>query len=66
MTNFIEHLMRPSDVDGEGGLFCRMNYYFGPTEHNRRSMVLAHGLMWLKGNIDMDNIKEKLKIRYNV
>lgn len=57
---FIDCLVRPKDCDAGGGAFGKVDHYYATTEHNGRVILHAHGLLWLKGNIGMDSLKNRI------
>lgn len=46
--------------NGEAGIFGPISTYFGVVETNGRGMLHLHCLVWLMGNLDFFNLREKL------
>ena len=41
---------------GQDGVFGRVNQYFGAVETNSRGALHLHGLLWLHGNTELDQV----------
>ena len=58
ITSFYDTLVMP--VDGSVGVFGDIESYFSTTETNGRDALHLHGFLWLRGNIEMDNLRQKI------
>jgi hypothetical protein len=59
MDGFFEKLVRTSS--NEKGVFGEVDAYIATTETNGRGGLHAHGMLWLKGNLELPNLKERIK-----
>jgi hypothetical protein len=59
MDGFFEKLIRTGCE--EKGVFGEVDAYFTTTETNGRGALHAHGMLWLKGNLELPNLKERIK-----
>ena len=57
-TGVLEALISPAE--GEIGIFGEVSTYFGVVETNGRGMLHLHCLVWLAGNLDFFNLREKM------
>jgi Helitron helicase-like domain at N-terminus/PIF1-like helicase len=57
-TAILEGLIKP--VDGEMGILGEVSTYFGVVETNGRGMLHLHALIWLAGNIEFFDLRQKL------
>src|SRR5271170_2755667 len=57
-TGVLEALISPGE--GEMGIFGEVSTYFGVVETNGRGMLHLHCLVWLTGNLDFFNLREKM------
>jgi len=54
----LEALINPRD--GDMGILGDVSTYFGVVESNGRGMLHLHGFVWLTGNADFLNLREKI------
>src|SRR5579871_2826950 len=57
-TGILEALISPSE--GAMGIFGQVSTYFGVVETNGRGMLHLHCLVWLTGNVDFFDLREKM------
>jgi len=57
-TAILEGLIRPGE--GQVGILGDVSTYFGVVETNGRGMLHLHCLVWLAGNLDFFNLREKM------
>src|SRR5436309_10702404 len=57
-TGILEALVSPGE--GEIGIFGEVSTYFGVVETNGRGMLHLHCLVWLAGNLDFFDLREKM------
>ena len=57
-TGILEALICPGE--GEFGIFGDVSTYFGAVETNGRGMLHLHCLIWVTGNLDFFNLREKM------
>ena len=57
-TAVLEALINPRD--GDMGILGDVSTYFGVVESNGRGMLHLHGFVWLTGNVDFLNLREKI------
>jgi hypothetical protein len=57
-TSILEALIRPKD--GDMGILGDVSTYFGVVESNGRGMLHLHGFVWLTGNLEFFNLREKV------
>ena len=57
-TAVLEALINPQD--GDAGILGDVAIYFGVVESNGRGMLHLHGFVWLTGNVDFLNLREKI------
>ena len=57
-TGILEALICPGE--GEIGIFGDVSTYFGAVETNGRGMLHLHCLIWVAGNLDFFNLREKM------
>ena len=57
-TGILEALVSPGE--GEIGIFGEVSTYYGVVETNGRGMLHLHCLVWLAGNLDFFNLREKM------
>lgn len=58
ITSFFDTLVMP--YDQQPGIFGDIESYFSTTETNGRGSLHLHGFLWLRGNIGIEKLRERI------